>query len=97
MADDQLAGAWGFAGFMLAELIGLRDVGVAFRALAPSVVSLLELLCALPFFFSTLLLALASYADAINRAAQWADDQAVSDELVVRAGHLAHPSFLPYL
>ena len=82
-ATDVVAGAWGFAGFMVAcAVFGLIDAAVE-----PSLLADLFLVAQLPFAAGAVLLALATYPDAVNRATLWGPGtrEAVLDEVYARA------------
>jgi hypothetical protein len=63
-AADLLAGSWGFAIFMLACAV----FGAVDAAAEPSALSALFFLSQVPFALGSILLAQASYPEAINRA-----------------------------
>lgn len=80
LANDQMAGAWGFAWFMIAGVL-FELVSVT---LAPSLEEWFMLASSVPFALGALILSLSSYPETVNRAAPWADIEAINDELFAR-------------
>lgn len=50
----------------------------------PSATTVVAVVTAAPFALGALIVALSSYPDSLNRAAPWADDEAIDDELTAR-------------